>query len=595
MKIIFKNATAKNFLSIGNQTQAIDFERESITLVLGENLDRGSAGSGNRNGVGKTTMLNALSYALFGQALTNIKKENLINKINKKNMLVTVEFSVDNINYRIERGRKPNILKLYIDNQEQISNLDDEAQGDSRDTQRFIEQCIGISHTMFKHIVALNTYSEPFLSMRAADQRDFIEQLLGITTLSEKAERLKEKIKEVKDKILSEQMLIESIKTTNNNVQKTIENLNLKSQAWNNKQMSDINYLAESIATLEQLDINNELANHQKLEEWLTQYNKIAELTKQKAMYEATLSQAVKTVDKYINQLDILSQKTCPQCQQSLQDHEHDKLTEDTKKALTESQEYLSTINSNINTIASQLDKLKIVQTKPTVYYDTYKEALDHQNRLSNLEKTLEIKVGEVDPYQEQIKELKNTALQPINWDNINSLTSLKEHQEFLLKLLTNKESFIRKKIINQSLDYLNYRLTYYLEKLGLSHRVKFLDDLSVEITEFGQDLDFDNLSRGERNRLILSFSFAFRDFWENLHQGINLLFVDELIDWGMDSAGVETSLNLLKAIAHERKKNVFLISHREELMGRVSSVMRVTKANGFTTYTNSSEYTGIA
>jgi DNA repair exonuclease SbcCD ATPase subunit len=171
----------------------------------------------------------------------------------------------------------------------------------------------------------------------------------------------------------------------------------------------------------------------------------------------------------------------------------------------------------------------------------------------------------------------------------------LKDHQEFLLKLLTNKESFIRKKIINQNLEYLNRRLTYYLDKLGLPHRVKFVDDLSVEITQFGQDLDFDNLSRGERNRLILSLSFAFRDVWENLYQGVNLLFVDELIDSGMDTAGVEHALNLLKGMAQDRNKNIYLISHREELVGRVNSLMRVTKINGFTTYSNSTEYTGIA
>ena len=112
--IKIKNLTVKNFMSIGNQTQAVDFEKEQLTLVLGENIDMGGDDSGSRNGTGKTTIINALSYSMFGQALTNIKRDNLINNINQKNMLVTVNFEKDNVNYRIERGRKPNILNGFL-------------------------------------------------------------------------------------------------------------------------------------------------------------------------------------------------------------------------------------------------------------------------------------------------------------------------------------------------------------------------------------------------------------------------------------------------------------------------------------------------
>ena len=157
-----------------------------------------------------------------------------------------------------------------------------------------------------------------------------------------------------------------------------------------------------------------------------------------------------------------------------------------------------------------------------------------------------------------------------------------------MYKLLTNKDSFIRKKIIDQNLNYLNKRLTYYIDKLGLPHQVVFQNDLTVEITQLGQDLDFDNLSRGERNRLILSMSFAFRDVWEGLYQHINLLFIDELVDAGMDAAGVESALAVLKKMSRERNKNIYLISHKDELQGRVNSVLRVIKEGGFTSYSNS-------
>jgi DNA repair exonuclease SbcCD ATPase subunit len=156
---------------------------------------------------------------------------------------------------------------------------------------------------------------------------------------------------------------------------------------------------------------------------------------------------------------------------------------------------------------------------------------------------------------------------------------------------LTNKDSFIRKKIIDQNLAYLNNRLTYYLDRLGLPHQVSFLNDLNVEIMQLGQELDFDNLSRGERNRLILGLSWSFRDVWESLYQNINLLFIDELIDNGLDAAGVENALALLKKMGRERKKNIYLISHKDELVGRVNNVLKVIKENGFTSYANDLEF----
>lgn len=588
--ILIQNLTVKNFMSVGNVSQAINFEKEHLTLVLGENLDLGGDDSGSRNGTGKTTIVNALSYALYGQALTNIKKENLINKTNGKGMLVTVEFEKDNIKYRIERGRKPNVLKLYINNKEQETK-DDDAQGDSRETQKFIDQTIEMSHTMFKHLIALNTYTEPFLSMRAGDQREVIEQLLGITLLSEKAESLKILNKDIKDNIAGENIKINSIKTVNENVQKSIDSLTLKSRAWETKKQTDIESLALAITSLEKINIDSELSAHAALKLWLEQSQSLNELRKQKATYESALSQAERTVKKYEKEIVALSDNKCPQCEQNLQDHTHQSLIEQAGSNLAESQEYLDGVEKNIKQLTAKIDKIKNIGPRPDTFYETEKDALNHQNQLSNLENALNNKVQELNPYDDQIDELRKTAIQEIDWTSINDMTRQFEHQEFLLKLLTNKESFIRKKIIDQNLSYLNKRLGYYLDVLGLPHSVVFQNDLTVEITHFGQDLDFDNLSRGERNRLILSLSFAFRDVWENLYQNVNILFIDELIDSGMDSAGVEAGLAVLKRMVRERNKNIYLISHKEELVGRVNSVLRVIKESGFTSYSNSTDY----
>ncbi len=222
-------------MSVGNTTQGIDFDRQDLTLVLGENLDLG--GDGSRNGTGKTTIINALSYALYGQALTNIRKDNLINKTNAKNMIVSLDFNVNNQRYRIERGRKPNVLKFSIDDEVQQTE-DDNSQGDSRETQLAIERTLGMTHDMFKHILALNTYTEPFLSLKANDQRAIIEQLLGITLLSEKADLLKEEMRETKDAMSQEEHRIKAMIEANRRMEEQIESLKRRQTLWINNECS---------------------------------------------------------------------------------------------------------------------------------------------------------------------------------------------------------------------------------------------------------------------------------------------------------------------------------------------------------------------
>jgi len=583
--IRIKDLTVKNFMSVGNQTQAVDFNKEQLTLVLGENLDQGGDDTGSRNGTGKTTIINALSYALYGQALTNIKRNNLINKTNSKGMLVTLHFEKDGQDYRIERGRSPNVLKFFINDAEQ--ELLDESQGDSRKTQETINQLLGMSHDMFKHIVALNTYTEPFLSMRQNDQRAIIEQLLGITILTEKAELLKEQIRITKDNITQETLKIDAIQTANSKIETTIESLKSNQRAWRSKKITDIEKLQSSIKELEQLDIDLELESHEKLQNWSEMNNAILALNKEKSTLESALLRATKSVEKAEKDIANLEDATCYTCGQALHDDKKAEIETRKAKELNDAMAYQTEVASKLEDVLKGLADIGDINGRPNTFYETAKEAYEHRNNVDNLKQTLLSKQQEEDPYQAQIDELNNSAIQDIDWNTVNELTNVKDHQEFLLKLLTNKDSFIRKKIIEQNLAYLNNRLTYYLDKLGLPHQVVFQNDLNVEITQLGQDLDFDNLSRGERNRLILGLSFAFRDVWESLYQNINLLFIDELIDSGMDTAGVENSLSVLKKMTRERDKNIFLISHKDELVGRVNHILKVVKENGFTSYEN--------
>jgi DNA repair exonuclease SbcCD ATPase subunit len=592
MTIKIKDLSVKNFMSVGNVTQAVDFNREQLTLVLGENLDQGGDDSGSRNGTGKTTIINGLSYALYGQALTNIKRNNLINKTNGKGMLVTLNFEKNGIEYRVERGRSPNILKFFVNGIEQSSETTDESQGDSRETQKDINELLGLSHNMFKHIVALNTYTEPFLSLKTNEQREIIEQLLGITLLSEKAESLKEQVKVTKDVITEETLKINAIQASNEKIKVSIDQLISRQRAWESKKKQDADHLQKAITELEHLDIETELDLHEKLLNWNQLNNQITGLNKEKSTLETALLRASSSVKKIEADIVNLDSAVCFTCGQLLHENKKEIILIEKQKELADANTYAADINLKLQNVLTSLSDIGNINGKPVTFYETAKEAYEHRSNVDNLRVLLKNKESEEDTYQHQIDDLKTTALQVIDWTAINKLTSLKEHQEFLLKLLTNKDSFIRKKIIDQNLNYLNNRLTYYLDKLGLPHQVEFLNDLNVQITQLGQDLDFDNLSRGERNRLILGLSFAFRDVWESLYQSINLLFIDELIDSGMDTAGVENSLGVLKKMGRERDKNIFLISHKDELIGRVNNVLKVIKENGYTSYSNDIEIT---
>jgi DNA repair exonuclease SbcCD ATPase subunit len=584
--LTIKNVSAKNFMSIGNNTQAVNFDTESLTLVLGHNLDLG--GDGSRNGTGKTTIINALSYALYGDALTNIRKDNLINKTNAKGMIVTVDFEINGIEYRIERGRRPNVLKFFVNGSEAA---DDEQQGDSRETQKDIEKIIGFPHNMFKHLIALNTYTEPFLSMKTNDQRDMIEQLLGITEISSKAEVLKEKLKETRDKIKEEEQRITAVNNANERIGKNIQEIELRGRAWAKNKEDKVHQLQTSLDALQQTDIDAELENHRQATEINQKYTQIQSVQNEVKQLTTSLKRNDGNLATLVKNIKLANEGICPACEQSTAHLDtHEEYTKDLETKLAEEKSYSEELKTKLSTCEKQLIDLGELPETPITFYNNMEDALGHMHNVTTLKEQIEEKIKEQNPYTEQVEQLKVNGMEEISYDLINEQTYLKEHQEFLHKLLTSKDSFIRKKIIDQNLQYLNYRLGHYLDKLGLPHDVKFSSDLSVEITEYGRDLDFDNLSRGERNRLILGMSWAFRDIYESLNRPMNLMCIDELVDSGMDTTGVENALAVLKKMGREANKNVFLISHKEELQGRVNNVLYVIKEGGFTSYSNDIE-----
>jgi DNA repair exonuclease SbcCD ATPase subunit len=582
--LVLKNVTMRNFLSCGNVTQTVELNRNGLSLVLGENLDMG--GNGSRNGVGKSTILQAISFGLYGQSLTNIRVNNLINNINQKNMMVAIEFEKDGTQYRIERGRKPNFFRYVVDGKN-VDESTDEAQGENRETQKEIDKILGMSHTLFKHILALNTYTEPFLSLGGGKQREIIEELLGIMMLSQKAENLKEMVKATKVAIDQEEFRIRTIKQSNDRIRNTMEEISRKADAWDVKRQENIDELIKAIESLETLDIELELQSHRDLELYTQLVSSKTQITRDLGMKTRHLQQVTSQLNTAITSYDRAVNHECPTCGQGIHDAEHDRIRTDLESKIVELDAQVGAEQAEVDSSKKQLAEIDDVlgrMSKPVTVYRNIEQALNHRSSLESLIKELEKEAAAANPYRDQNTSLAGT-MQDVTYDELNKLVKDRDHQEFLLKLLTSKDSFIRKRIIDQNLAYLNLRLNEYLDKLGLPHQVKFINDLSVEISLHGNSLDFDSLSRGERTRLILGLSWAFRDIFENTVQAINLVFVDELLDSGLDPAGLEGSIEVLKKMERERNKNIFVISHREELVNRVSNVLTVIKEASFTSF----------
>lgn len=671
--------TLKNFLSVGAVTLALNLDQHGLTLVLGSNTD--SNGGLTRNGAGKTTILQAISYALYGTPISKIKADNLINNINQKGMLVTIEFERDGKTYRIERGRKPNILKFFVNSEEIEQDPEDISQGENRHTQEMINQAVGMSNTMFKHIVALNTYTDPFLRMKTGDQREVIEELLGVTQISLRAETLKKLSTQTKEGIRDQDSTIRAVKEANQRIQTAIDNATRMSADWEAKHAQRIGTLLEEIAAMESIDYDAEITAFDAVDAWLEEERVVRtgldEAIREVQHFKRELSVVLEGIAraeqdykganpqisrsateverkrkeierkqthvakqeaahaKVLADLENPDTKICVCCNQKLEGTEH------LEQVLTSLREQESTLSSDVaryhreiaeleteiaaieievinlqtadeqrkadaaerltELVNEQRTKLTLVAdheavqsewtakkaalgTKPQTIFSSRDEVYKTKSLFDGLARELENEKAQTNPNLSQIDALTAT-LQPVDTTALDELNDLFKHQEFLLKLLTSKDSFIRKKIIDQNLAYLNSRLNFYLDKLGLPHEVRFQSDLSVDITLLGRDFDFEQLSRGEMNRVIMATSWSFRDVWESLNDSFNLLFVDEMLDQGTDGHGVEAALTILKSMARDRSKNVFLISHRDDLTARIDRTLLVRKENGFTRF----------
>lgn len=569
-EIKFKEIHIRNFLSFGNINTVVDLSGDGSTLIIGENVDANS-----NNGAGKTTIINAITYALYNKPFDNISLQRLINSTNNtKNTLMEIRlfFSRGDDEFEIYRCRGENFNIQILMNGEDVT-LDSVSEND-----KLVEELVGVSYELFTKIIIFSGNSTPFLQMPISHQRQQIEELFNITILSEKAVKLKEVIKSTENSIAIQEAVIREQDAQIAIYEKQLKDGKARIDRWENDRTAQIASIREQLELMKSVDIEAEKELHTLVDSLCKENSTLS--TKLQVLNKDKTS-ASNEISKLESELKHLIDDKCPYCLQGYAGA-GDKL-EEKKQTLVALKEKLRTIQLNIDLVSAEISEKKdfIRDAETMMCFPSLSAAIKAEGDSANAAVKIKELEEAVNPHIEAYEQLKSTSIKRASTEQVDSLRKDLEHQQFLLKLLTDKNSFIRRKIINRTIPFLNNRLIVYTKELGLPHIVKFDDDMSCTVSEYGRELDFGNLSSGEKKRVNLSLSLAFRDVLHQLHSRVNCLFIDE-IDASLDGSGVENVFRLLKMKARDDRLGLWIISHRPEAVGRFDKTVIVRKQNGF-------------
>lgn len=560
----FHSVSLRNFLSYGNNTTVIELDNTGTTLIVGEDLDNTTNGQG-ANGVGKSSIINAVAYAMYDKPISNISKDNLVNNINKKNMEVAVDFTAPNgKRYTVRRTRKTkagaagNAVFIFEDGKDvtpdSVSNANE-----------FIEKLIGIPYELFVRIVVFSASHTPFLDLPttshyAANQKDIIEELFGLTMLTQKAERLKEMIKDTEGRLSTNELKIRALEQERERFEAQLESAKKRVLNWESQNDETIAELEAKLESVGDVDVEEQQRIHAEVKEAKKELNAALELQRE---VETQIKALKKQQKELLANLAHLRDDKCPYCLQGFSGG--DKL-EETENLLMEISDNLGSLTTEAEAIAASISSIthKHNELKGRILFTNLEDLLTTKNQSTQILAKIEELKAATNPYIEPLDELNAMAVDEVDYTEINKITKELEHQKFLLKLLTKKDSFVRKALLNKNIPFLNQKLAGYLTTLGLPHKVEFTHEMTASISQFGHELDFGNLSAGQRARVNLALSLAFRDVLQNMHTKVNICMLDEVLDHGLDGVGVQAAVKMLKRMARDEKLSMFVITHRE-------------------------------
>jgi len=564
--ILFKKIRWRNLLSTGNQFTEIDFTKNATNLIIGT------------NGAGKSTVLDALTFSLFGKPFRKINKPQLLNSVNEKDCRVEVEFSVGGTEWKIVRGIKPNIFEIWRDD----SLLDQAAA--ALDQQKWLEQnVIKMNYKSFTQIVILGSSTfVPFMQLSAANRREVIEDLLDIRIFSTMNTVIKEKMRSIKEDIkvleLKKESLNEKVEMQENFIEE-LENRGKKNIEDKESKIGELlieenKFMNENIKIVEELDDLNKVLNS---------YTGATEKLRKLGNLKGKISQKVSTITK---EHKFFTENTvCPTCTQSIDETFRINRINDAQDKAKELQSGFKELEEAINkeeererqftTLSKEISKLtNDISQNNTRISGCQRQIRNLESEIQRITDQLANRNTEHDKLETFKDNLKTT------YDDLSSRRDTINYYDFSYSLL--KDGGVKSKIIKKYLPLINQQVNRYLQMMDFYINFTLDEEFNETVqSPIHEDFSYASFSEGEKMRIDLALLFTWREVARMKNSAnTNLLIMDEVFDSSLDGFGTEEFLKIIRYVVKDA--NVFVISHKESLHDKFESVIKFDKVKGF-------------
>ena len=564
--ILFERIRWKNFLSTGNQFTEMCFNENQTTLIIGN------------NGSGKSTVLDALTFSLFGKPFRKINKPLLVNSVNEKECLVEVELSIGSINWKIVRGIKPNIFEIWRNG----TLLDQSAA--ALDQQKWLEQnVLKMNYKSFTQIVILGSSTfVPFMQLSASNRREVIEDLLDIKIFSSMSGIIKEKIRQTKDEIkvlqLKKESLNDKVQMQKNFIEelenRASEDIRVKEGKIMGLLDEENKFMHENIKTVEELDDLNKVLNS---------YTGATEKLRKLGNLKGKISTKVSTITK---EHKFFTENTvCPTCDQAIEETFRINRIND---AQTKAKELQSGYKELEEAIKEEEERERHFTTLSKEISKLNNDISQNNARISGCQRQIRSLESEVQNLTDQLAN-RNTEHEKLEtfkdnlkttYDELSSKKDTISYYDFSYSLL--KDGGVKSKIIKKYLPLINQQVNRYLQMMDFYINFTLDEEFSETVqSPIHEDFSYASFSEGEKMRIDLALLFTWREVARMKNSvNTNLLIMDEVFDSSLDGFGTEEFIKIIKYVVKDA--NIFIISHKTGLEDRFDNVMRFEKVKGF-------------
>jgi len=568
--IFFKTVRYKNFLSTGNLFTEIRLGEHLTTLIVGE------------NGAGKSTFLDAITFALFGKPFRNINKPQLVNSINEKDCTVEIEFDVGKTRYKIVRGIRPNTFEIYVDG----DMLNQDAK--SKDYQEYLEKVIlKMNYKSFTQIVILgSTNFTPFMQLSASDRRAVIEDLLDIQIFSSMNIIVKNKLHTLKDQASNLKILIDATKGKIELHKRHLDELKRNTKDIIDAKKQEI---IENTTTLSELEASA-LAKESEIDKFVAQTSdeeftakRFQKINNLEAKIENNIQKLEKDIEFYSKN------STCPTCDQAINNKEEKVHTCNNK--ITELTDGLNKLKEESDVVLQRINTIKTIQKELKSLEQDLVSVNTSRNQIRKYIKKLEAEIGEIESkpaMSEEFKAQSKTLLTDLHIHNEKRKEVSEQTQNYDIVAQLLKDGGIKSKIIKQYVPIINKLVNKYLAAMDFFVNFNIDEEFKETIkSRHRDDFSYDNFSEGEKKRIDLALLFTWRSVAKLKNSvNTNLLIFDEVFDGSLDINGTEEFMKLINIM--NEGTNVFVITHKsDQMIDKFKHTIRFGKIKNFSQMVN--------